>query len=190
MHAYMYVCIHVFLCMYTYICRGELYACDKVINGLLFMLFNAYIIINVSCRWLRSHIIILWLKGHDRWHCICYKDICVKRYNQPPVVISGGWYPIMINLVLVVCFQSVIHLFLCVIRKSLINNLVRQCLIYITEGTTGPQLVIFSCNDDVISFSVYNALWLECILLYMYQFLNKKYLKDTMQFVLYTFKYM
>ena len=42
---------------------------------------------------------------------------------------------------------------------------------------------------DVISFSVYNAFWLECILLYIYQFLDKKYLKDTMQFVLYTFKY-
>ena len=131
-HTYVHInaCIYVhmytlFLCMYTYICRGELYACDKVINGLLFMLFNAYIIINVSYCWLRSQIIILWLKGRDRWHCICYKDICVKRYNQPPVVISGGGYLIMINLVLVVCSQSVIHIFLCVIRESLINNHVR-----------------------------------------------------------------
>ena len=136
LHICTHTCVHIsaciyvrmytwILCMHTYICRGELYACDKVINGLLFMLFNAYIIINVSYCWLRSQISILWLKGRDRWHCICYKDICVKRYNQPPVVISGGGYLIMINLVLVVCFQSVIHIFLCVIRKSLINNHVR-----------------------------------------------------------------
>ena len=64
----------------------------------------------------------------------------------------------MIKLVLVVCFQADLHIFLCVIKESLINNHVRQCLTYITEVTTGPQLVIFSCNDDVILFSVYNAL--------------------------------
>ena len=133
----MHICTHVYMyfyvCIHIYICRGELYACDKVINGLLFMLFNAYIIINVSYCWLRSQIIILWLKGRDRWHCICYKDICVKRYNQPPVVIRGGGYLIMINLVLVVCFQSVIHIFLFLCDKEIINQYMSGSVLLISR---------------------------------------------------------
>ena len=96
MHTYvrtykcMHICTYVYMYFCEYLCWGELYTCDKVINGWLFMLFNAYIIKNVSCRWLRSQIIILWLKGRNRWHCICYKDICVKRYNQHPLWSAVG----------------------------------------------------------------------------------------------------
>ena len=50
MHTYvrtykcMHICTYVYMYFCEYLCWGELYTCDKVINGWLFMLFNAYII--------------------------------------------------------------------------------------------------------------------------------------------------